>query len=76
MPKLNGVEATCAIRALPGCAKIPIVATTANAFAEDRAECLAAGMNDHLAKPIDPDALYDMLLKWLSAGEDAASPAG
>ena len=66
MPKLNGVEATRAIRALPGYAATPIIATTANAFAEDREKCLEAGMNDHLAKPIDPDRLYEMLLKWLT----------
>ncbi|KAB2926815.1 MAG: response regulator [Dechloromonas sp.] len=66
MPHLNGIDATRAIRALPGHARTPILAMTANAFAEDRQACLAAGMDDHLAKPVDPDRLYETLLHWLS----------
>lgn len=66
MPRMNGVDATRAIRHLPGYADIPILAMTANAFEEDRQICLAAGMNDHLGKPINPDRLYKVLLKWLS----------
>ena len=66
MPKLSGIEATRMIRALPGYGNTPIIATTANAFKEDRDACLAAGMNDHLPKPIDPDKLYELLLQWLS----------
>ncbi len=65
MPQLDGLAATRAIRALPQRAELPIIAMTANAFGEDRAACLRAGMNDHLAKPVDPDALYDCLLRWL-----------
>jgi signal transduction histidine kinase/ActR/RegA family two-component response regulator len=65
MPHLNGVEATMAIRALPAYAQTPILAMTANAFDEDRQRCIDAGMNDHIAKPVDPDRLYKTLLAWL-----------
>jgi signal transduction histidine kinase/ActR/RegA family two-component response regulator len=66
MPHLNGVDATRAIRALPGYDKTPILAMTANAFDEDRQVCIEAGMNDHIGKPVDPDKLFKTLLKWLS----------
>ena len=70
MPVMDGLEAARAIRAR-GLAT-PIVAMTANAFNEDRDACLAAGMNDHSAKPVDPNALYATLLKWMPAVETAA----
>ena len=65
MPELDGVEATQQIRALPGWDAVPIIAMTANAFAEDRARCLAAGMNDFLPKPFIPEKFFAMLLHWL-----------
>ena len=65
MPQMNGAEATVAIRALPAYAHTPILAITANAFDEDRKVCLDAGMSDHIAKPVDPDRLYETLLGWL-----------
>jgi hypothetical protein len=65
MPHLNGIESTLAIRALPAYAKTPILAMTANAFDENRMVCLDVGMNEHIAKPVDPDKLYATLLAWL-----------
>ncbi len=65
IPHLNGVDATREIRSLPGYAETPILAMTANAFNEDRQICIDAKMNDHIAKPVDPDKLFETLLKWL-----------
>jgi len=64
MPNMDGLEATLAIRTLPGWATKPIVAMTANAFEEDRLACEEAGMSDFVAKPVDPGLLFTTLLKW------------
>jgi CheY-like chemotaxis protein len=66
MPNVNGLEATQQIRRLPGYHETPIIAMTANAFAEDRARCLASGMNDFLSKPFDTETLFVTVLRSLS----------
>ena len=65
MPVMNGVEATQAIRAASLNQTTPILAMTANAFDEDREACMAAGMNEHISKPVNPQKLYEALLGWL-----------
>jgi PAS domain S-box-containing protein len=67
MPVMNGISATRAILAESKNQQTPIIAMTANVFTEDKANCLAAGMNDYIAKPFHPDRLYQTLLKWLTA---------
>jgi signal transduction histidine kinase/DNA-binding response OmpR family regulator/HPt (histidine-containing phosphotransfer) domain-containing protein len=73
MPVMDGLDAARAIRALPGRDKLPLIAMTANAMPEDRERCLAAGMNDHIAKPFDPARLWEILQRWI--GPRAALPA-
>jgi CheY-like chemotaxis protein len=67
MPKVNGLEATRQIRQIDGYRNVPIIAVTANAFVEDRTQCLEAGMNDVLIKPFKPQELYATLLSWLTS---------
>ncbi|MEY4591989.1 MAG: hypothetical protein RIR18_884 [Pseudomonadota bacterium] len=66
MPKMDGVMATREIRKIPALASVPILAMTANAYSQDRARCLDAGMNDFITKPVESEVLYATLLKWLA----------
>lgn len=66
MPVMNGYDAARAIRDLPGCGELPIVAMTANAFAEDVLHAKEAGMNGHISKPLDVNKLNDILNQWLN----------
>jgi PAS domain S-box-containing protein len=73
MPVMDGIEATRMIRSDPRFSDLPIIAMTANALASDREMCLEAGMNDHIAKPIDPDLLFGVLLRWVKRPGDGAA---
>ncbi|PKO34517.1 MAG: hypothetical protein CVU34_07115 [Betaproteobacteria bacterium HGW-Betaproteobacteria-7] len=68
MPVMDGLTATRLIRSSATGRQVPILAMTANAFSEDRQRCLDAGMNDHIAKPVDPGNLFARLIKWLPSG--------
>jgi len=69
MPVMGGFEATQEIRKDSRFKDLPIIAMTAHAMAGDREKSLAAGMNDHVTKPIDPDELFSALVRWIKPGE-------
>ncbi|SMH54289.1 response regulator [Azospirillum agricola] len=73
MPVMDGLTAVRRIREKPEFKELPVVAMTANAMASDRRDCLEAGMDDHLSKPIDPEELYAMVARW--AGRPVADGA-
>ena len=72
MPVMDGFEATRLIRAQPRFATLPVIAITANAMTGDREKCSAAGMNDHVAKPIDMDLMFSALARWVRPGTPSA----
>ncbi|MBF0417193.1 MAG: response regulator, partial [Magnetococcales bacterium] len=74
MPVMDGLSATMEIRKLPDQTRLPILAMTANAMQQDRERCMAAGMNDHVAKPIDPEALWRALLQWIPPRRRVVTP--
>ena len=76
MPRMDGYTATRLIRANPGFATLPIIALTANALQGDRDAALAAGMNDYIAKPVDPEAALETLGRWVRPAAPAAAGAG
>jgi two-component system sensor histidine kinase/response regulator len=73
--KMDGYQATKVIRAQPELATLPIIAMTANAMAADRAKSLAAGMNEHLSKPIDPGELYAAISLWFKPRAQTSRPS-
>ena len=78
MPVMDGIAATKAIRSNPRFRELPIIAMTANAMDADREICRQAGMNDHISKPVDPDAMFAKVMKWIKPRLTRASdfPAG
>ncbi|TAN44107.1 MAG: PAS domain S-box protein [Nitrospirae bacterium] len=74
MPEMDGYEATRRIREKKTAEELPIIAMTAHAFAEERERCLSAGMNAHIAKPIDLNVLYETLSRWIHKKDRAAMP--
>lgn len=75
MPNMDGLEATRELRKMPSAQHLPIIAMTANAFNEDRDRCFAAGMDDFIAKPVEPDQMFATILRWLRRGKTQADLA-
>jgi PAS domain S-box-containing protein len=75
MPEMDGFTATKLLRAHPQLQELPIIAMTAHALVEERQRCLEAGMNDHVSKPIDPDALFVTLMRWAKPRQVQAAGA-
>jgi two-component system sensor histidine kinase/response regulator len=75
MPEMSGLEATRLIRGMQPYAEVPILAMTANVFEEDRQASLEAGMNDFIVKPVNPKALFSVLVRWLPGKVEQTAPA-
>ena len=75
MPEMDGFTATRLLRTHPKLQVLPIIAMTAHALVEERQRCLEAGMNDHVSKPIDPDALFATLMRWAKPRQLATAAA-
>ena len=75
MPEIDGIEATRRLRADDRFARLPIIAMTAHAMVEERERCLEAGMVDHIAKPIDPPAMFQTLARWVRTDAVSAPAA-
>jgi len=70
MPKMGGLQATRHIRAMTGGKQVPIIMLTGNAFEQTRAECLEAGISDFMTKPVEPEDLFALIVKWLTVTRD------
>jgi CheY-like chemotaxis protein len=68
MPGMDGYEVTRRLRAELGLTRLPVIAMTAHARQEDRQRCLAAGMDDFVSKPFDPEQLFEVLARWIASG--------
>ncbi|HVM48470.1 MAG TPA: response regulator [Candidatus Acidoferrum sp.] len=76
MPEMDGYQATAKLRADPRFSRLPIIAMTAHATVEERQRCLAAGMNDHISKPIDPAMLFETVARYCRSGAAQAPGPG